>query len=506
MPQLQLDGGFGRRIQLTYSERLETCDGQPIRPVAPPAGWLEAARFNGWDEVVAAGAPRQWAPMLRRTFRYLVITVDPGTEPLAICDLRVIEERFPAPHLATFTCSDARLDALFSACRRTALLCAHEHLCDGPAYEDTQYAGDMVVSAQIHALCTGDTRLWEQACRQFSWTAGPGGLQSTRHPCRHGQRIPVFELFWIAAIDGLALWQDTDKLCRDLAPAIRQVLAAHAAREEDGLLRGDDSPDFIDWGWGNGLQGLRYPKDAEGRSFLVSLQSVWCLMAAARVLKRAGDVEGAAETQAFAERLRAGALRRGWIQEEGLMSDAPDHSGRSQHAQIWAVLADVPVGHQALLKAALSRPGLAPSSLYHDHWLFTAARQAGQLEAAWPRLDRCFRLLDAGFTTMPEEDGQFGWIRSECHAWSSWPAQILIEDVLGLRMTGPDSLEIHAGLRPGVTWAEGARPWGNDLVTCRWEETGGELRWSGRIPAGLSATLVLADGTRRALPEGPFAI
>lgn len=159
LPQLHLDGGFGRRIQVTYAERLETCDGQAVRPVAPPAGWLEAARFNGWDEVVSAGAPRQWSPMLRRTFRYLIITVDPGVAPLTICDLRVIEERFPSPSLATFTCSDPRLDHLFIACRRTILLCAHEHLCDGPAYEDTQYAGDTVVSAQMHALCTGDTRL-----------------------------------------------------------------------------------------------------------------------------------------------------------------------------------------------------------------------------------------------------------------------------------------------------------------------------------------------------------
>ena len=188
------------------------------------------------------------------------------------------------------------------------------------------------------------------------------------------------------------------------------------------------------------------------------------------------------------------------------MLDAPDHSGRSQHAQIWSILADIPVDSQLLLEAALNRPSLAPSSLYHDHWLFAAARQAGQAEAAWPRLERCFRLLDAGFTTMPEEDGEFGWIRSECHAWSSWPAQILLEEVLGLRLTGPASMEIHAGVRPGLTWAEGTRPWRNDLVTCRWEASGEKLRLSGRIPAGLSATLVLADGTRRALPEGLFAL
>ncbi|MEI6034435.1 MAG: hypothetical protein WCS65_09175 [Verrucomicrobiae bacterium] len=61
-PELHLDGGFGRRIQVTYAERLETCDGQAVPPVAPPAGWLEAARFNGWDEDLVPGGAA-WSPV-----------------------------------------------------------------------------------------------------------------------------------------------------------------------------------------------------------------------------------------------------------------------------------------------------------------------------------------------------------------------------------------------------------------------------------------------------------
>ena len=505
VPHLQVEGEAGRSLRVTYAERLETCDGRAVRPNAPAAGWLETARFNGWDEITAAGVPRTWSPMLRRTFRYLVITVLPGEAPLTITELRISEACFPAPRQATFASSDPRLDQLFVACRRTVLLGAHENLCDGPAYEDTQYAGDTVVSAQVHALCTGDTRLWEQACRQFAWTAGPGGLGSTRHPCRHPQRIPVFELFWIAAIDGLARWQDTSALCRDLAPAVRWVVEAHAARESEGLLRGGDSPDFIDWGWGHGLDGFRHPRDADGRSFLVSLQSVWCLEAAARVLDRAGEGDASAQARALAGRLRDGAHRQAWLANEGLVGDAPGHPGRSQHAQIWAILADLPLDHRGLLEAALNRPGLAPSSLYHDHWLFLAAQQVGRPAAAWPRLERCFRLLEAGFTTMPEEDGQFGWIRSECHSWSSWPALVLLEDVLGLHQVAPDRIEIRPSPRPGVTWAEGSRPWRDDVITCRWDLTSTGLRIQGRIPAGLHATLILPEKARQELAAGPFS-
>ncbi len=282
-----------------------------------------------------------------------------------------------------------------------------------------------------------------------------------------------------------------------MAPRIAEVIDYFRNAEDDGLLPVDGS--FIDWAWGHCLEGFKMPGLARNRSALVNLQAAWAIEAGARVFGRLGQTSQRDAARSLAERLRQG-VRRHCLAADGSVLDAPGESDRSQHGQVWAILADLvdAEGQHRLFDAALHDESLTPLSLYHTYFLFRAAEKLGRYEEVFPKLELWSRMVEQGMSTFPEEEGRFGFIRSACHAWTAWPLGEFMSQILGVHILGPRRIRI-APHTCGLRSAEGRVPLpqlepGTEppVVEIRWDHTAeGSLQVRASIPSGIEVVPAL---------------
>ena len=94
--------------------------------------------------------------------------------------------------------------------------------------------------------------------------------------------------------------------------------------------------------------------------------------------------------------------------------------------------------------------------------------------------------------------------RSDCHAWSSWPAYDFMTRVLGIRPAKPGFAEIL--IRPhaaGLTWAKGGMDTPVGRVIVNWEVgAGGVMEITVDAPVGVTTIVELPDGESQEFREG----
>ncbi len=104
-------------------------------------------------------------------------------------------------------------------------------------------------------------------------------------------------------------------------------------------------------------------------------------------------------------------------------------------------------------------------------------------------LDRWYTMIGLHLSTWSE----YLPGRSDCHAWSSWPAYDFLTRILGIRPAKPGFAEIliepHAA---GHTWAKGAMQTPVGRVEVHWTtDESGAMSLRAATPDGISTTVVL---------------
>ena len=138
----------------------------------------------------------------------------------------------------------------------------------------------------------------------------------------------------------------------------------------------------------------------------------------------------------------------------------------------------------------------AQCTMYFQFYFARAMSQLGLTDRVWERLDEWQGFIDVNLTTLPERpDHPDKQARSDCHAWSAWPAHWYVSSVLGVHPAERGYATI--GIKPQLgrqNQAQGIVPTPHGPVTVQMVKKDGTFMFAADTPADVPCVITLPDG------------
>jgi len=380
------------------------------------------------DQWIMDGHSHEATTLWWRSGRFVALQIETRETPLRLESIEVEVTGYPfaSPDISS---GIERWDRLAGICLNTLEACAHETLMDCPHYEQLAYAGDARVQFQCWlALCPDDTALMRHTLRHF-WTStlNPGRWTGSSAPSRGCQTIPTFSLWWVVmAADYLAHTGDRP-LVHPMLPVLRAMVERWLEQGDatNGLIRSPAGWNFVDWAYQGGVPPGGMPGG-------ISTPLNWIVVQALRAMEQ---LETAVEEPLLAKRWRmkkealvAALVRETWDANRGIFTDSPGDACFSEQTQALALLEELPESHVKSigdwLAAVDDDSDVVRCQAFFNYYLFEACQRHGWLNEIERRLQPWWALLEAGFTTTPEN---FGVTRSDTHAWGAYPILLALK-------------------------------------------------------------------------------
>lgn len=508
-PELTVSGGQGAKLDLRYAETLY------VRKAArrEPADKGNRDDINGKqfygpaDTYLPDGAShRTYRPLYWRTYRYLQLAVETGSQPVSIEDLHGTFTAYPFHRTAAFTADGEQqnheIQRILDTGWRTARLCAHEAYMDCPFYEQLQYAGDARIQMLISLYMTGDAHLMKNGIALLNSSRTAEGATYSRAPSNLQQYIPPFSLWWIGMVHDYWMYVDDAAFVKQMLPGVRAVLEFYAGYQKpNGSLKRMPWWNFVDWvkQWPNGVP----PAESDGSSSAaLDLQLLLAYYWAADLEHAVGSDALSDADSAAATKLKAAILNQDWDSARGLFADQPSHRTYSQQVNTLAVLAHIVEGEQArsVIEKLLTDRSMAQSSIYFRAYTNATLREVGlggrYLDALGPWRD----MLAAGLTTWAEWDGPDA--RSDCHAWGASPNFEMLRTIAGIESLAPGFQRVRIAPNLGnLHHITASMPHAGGPIRVDLHQTGRELQADIDLPAHLTGEFDWF-GNHRALQPG----
>jgi len=433
--QLLVSGGKGTKFSITYSESLVDAKGYKGN-----RNDFKNKSLKGNSDLffLEGGKNRLYQPLFYRTYRYLGVHIETQSEPLEIKDLHGMFTAYPFIQNASFVSSDTLLNHIWKTGWRTARLCAYETYMDCPFYEQLQYIGDTRIQALISLNVSGDDRLMRNAIDELENSMIEEGLTQSRYPSHLKQIIPPFSLFWISMVHDYWWYRKDDEYIRKKLPSIIRILNWHQDHVNlNGML--DQMPywNFVDWPkewpWVGKEEGSGTPAlMKDGNSSILTLQLVMALQKTADLYQYFGLEEKSKSILKTANQLKQQVYKKCWDYNRKLLSDLPNKSEFSQHAQALAILTDIIPENEKkeLILRTLNDTSIVQCTYYYRFYLLEALKKAGLEKEYIHYLGPWKTMLKMGLTTFAEQPEPS---RSDCHAWSASPTFELLATVAGIQ-------------------------------------------------------------------------
>ncbi|MEO5712823.1 MAG: family 78 glycoside hydrolase catalytic domain [Luteolibacter sp.] len=443
-PEMIVSGGKGAKLRITYAEALhkaekggdkgnrDEIEGKVIR------GLVDEFLPDGQGEFL-------FRPLRFRTFRYVQVEIETGSEPLRILHYSSRFTAYPLQLKATFKTGDKRLDNIWQVGWHTQRLCANDIFYDCPYYEQMMYVGDTRIQSLITHYMSGDDRLMRKAIDLFDNSRVSEGLTQSSYPSRVPQFIPPYSLSWIQMLNDYLLVNGDETYVRGKLNATRSILDWYQTQTDPatGLYTAKSWWNFVDWPnewpWDDATRIGGVPsRDKDGVSSILNLQWVLALRDAATLYRHFDRESDAARAEKTADNVLRQIFKRCWDPKRGLLADNPERNTFSQHANVLLVLAD-PVGQQGYAPRKLMEHVLADSSLvqctmYFRFYLNEALLAAGMGDLYLDQLQQWDAMLALGLSTFAERPDP---TRSDCHGWSASPNYHFLRIVCGIQPTAP---------------------------------------------------------------------
>ena len=452
-PVLKVSGGNGSAIKIIYAESGVDSQGRKGN-----RNDIAGKVIKGLYDIFHPDGEKNitFSSLWVRTYRYIELDITTLNDPLTIKDFYGVYTGYPFNRLASFTSNDSSLQQIWETGWHTARLCAGENYFDCPYYEQLQYEGDTRIQALISLYNTNDDRLVRKAIHDFYDSRVANGLTQGRFPSNRLQVIPTYSLFWISMLhDYWMLRPDTSFIKKYLSAAIPILdwYERHVDPKYE-MLGPMDWWSFVDWV--DAFPGGAPDGATNGHSSIITEQFIYTLHQASELFQYFGDHERAEHYSRLADALSNGVYKNCFDLQRMEMANTPDKNTFSQHASIFAVLAEV-VPHNAwrkVIEQTLTDTSLSQGTYYFRFYLTRAMVKAGLGDDYYGQLKPWRDMLEIGLTTFSEKPDP---TRSDCHAWSASPVYDFLATICGIQPAAPGFRKIaiipHLGALTHVTGA-----------------------------------------------------
>jgi hypothetical protein len=491
--KLWVSGGKEARISITYSESLVNDEGYK----GNRNEYLHKTLKGNSDVfILDGGKNRLYQPLFYRTYRYIGLHIETQAEALEILDFHGNFTAYPFIQKASFQTNDTLLNHIWKTGWRTARLCAYETYMDCPFYEQLQYVGDTRIQALISLYVSGDHRLMKNALDEIESSMLEEGITQSRYPSHLKQIIPPFSLFWISMVHDYWWYRKDDDFIKKKLPSIIRILNWHQNQVNlQGMLGNMPYWNFVDWPkewpWVGKEEGSGTPAlMKQGHSSVLPLQYIWALQKSADLFHYFGLEKKSRILIKTADQLKVQVYKLCWDPGRKLLSDLPNKSEFSQHAQAMALLTDIipEKDRKDLILRTLADTSIVQCTYYYRFYLLQALKKAGLENEYVNQLGPWKTMITMGLSTFAEQPEPS---RSDCHAWSASPTYDLLATVAGFTSSHPGfaSLKIHPALGK-LTFCEAHMP--HPLGDLHVKYTYSKKHWSIliHIPQKLPASLV----------------
>jgi len=459
-PNLKVDKGSGSYIEMVYSEAMFDDNNQKYHRDS-----VKGLQIKGYyDAFYPDGASRHFESLWYKTYRYVQLNIETSDEPLVINDLYFMQSLYPFELKGSFSCSDTMLNEIFEAGWRTGRLCAFENYVDCPYYEQVQYFGDQNISNPVTVWLSGDTRLMKSTIMQAAYSQLPEKITKAAAP-GSVTVIPFFSITVIGIINNYLDYTADTAFVRSHTGMINGILEWYENKLNENNMLGPMSHwNFVDcteaWPWDPEGGTVCEPEGTKtGNSSILTLQYVYGLNLASEIFTILGDEVKAEEYAQKAEKIKSAVYRLCWDEKRGYLADTPEKIGFSQHANIFGALTgtfDTQTAKE-ILSRVMDDKELIQATLQYQAYFHKGLVKYGMGEAYTNHLDKWKELINLGFSTFPEYPGVN--TRSDCHAWSAYPAYEMLHIICGIQIAkaGFEEVMIKPALGP-LEWAKGRIP------------------------------------------------
>jgi alpha-L-rhamnosidase len=493
--------------------------------VLDPDGRVSTTRSTqqtdmSWTYIERNGR-QTFQPFVYLGFRYLEI--DGAGEDLSARDVAVVARHaaMPDEEAATFSSSDRTVDAVWELARHSALYGSQEHFVDTPTREKGAFLRDSFNISEAAMDAFGDQELTRQALLEFAdsqrrfW---PDGRLNADYPNGEGKRdIPDFTEIYPEWVWRYYMRTGDRTTLAQLYPVMRNIAAyvTSAIDQRTGLVTnlpggdGDYVHGIVDW-----PPAMRYGYDVGTVArTTVNLLAVDVYRRVADAAAALGHTNDKTADLRLAHSVAASVnrrLRRGdGIYADGLEANGEMSAHASQHANAIALdIGIVPREREAAVAAYTASLGTAMGPMTVESLLrgLDAGGRDGDLVTA---------LTDAarpGWANILARGGTFTWEAwdpsdaegdSMSHGWGDTALVAIQELLLGVRPTAPGMSAVE--IRPpsaGLASARGRVPTPYGPIDVDWRRTAGRVALHVRVPAGVTATIVLPGEARTTVGAG----
>ena len=464
-PSIVLD--FGREL----TGRVELIsDADTPTTVTVQMGESEAetlkAPYLGINQMTIA--PHGIGHSSKTAFRYARIQFVAGGPDLRFKAIRVDHIYYPVKYEGSFESSDPVLNRIWETGAYTAHLCMQDGVWDASKRDRGRWMGDTDVSGRVIEDVFGERPLMEDTLDRLM---GPAPVD------QHVNGIPGYSSFWFTeAADYYRHTGSKDFLVREHDRMVE--LLNYVDREFDQRsVYANKSNVWLYVDWSPQLNG-----DTPETRRATTLEFYRAYREGAWMLRELGDTANADKYEKRAAEIKAGAAKY-------LLDPATETFGPRWQTNAAAVISGAagPELYSSIWKNVFSQVGQGDTkaliiSPYYNYYVIRAMAETGHRDAAlswirqywggmlqegatsfWEAYDPSWYKED--FHASLQSDNRSGYFVSLAHGWSSGPTAWLMEEVLGIKPTGPGFSTVD--IRPDLVdlkWAKGAEPTPHGLL------------------------------------------
>lgn len=375
-----------------------------------------------------------------KAFRY--VTLVPSSEKVRIKSVKAVVRHMDFDDNACVLKSDDKvLEAVFELCKNGVKYGTQEVYVDCPSREKGQYAGDMTVTSGAQLWLTGDVYMLEKGIMDHARSARIcKGLMAVLSGSLM-QEIADYSLqFPLLLLRHYEFTKDKEFL-RSMLPVAEDMLAHFKKYERsDGLLSSVvDKWNLVDWPK-NMRDGYDFPLTnpiGEGTHNVINAFYVGSVLNV-EAIKDILDVPHSNEGERLAKAFNKAFFRP----ERGVYVDTETSEHASVHANMLAPFYGfVPEGYGESVAEYLMSCGMV-SGVYMSYFFMRGLCRLGKYEYVYRLItsteeNSWYNMIRDGATTCMEAWGKDKKANTSfCHPWSSAPVTVLIEDLLGVSLSG----------------------------------------------------------------------